>query len=339
MLAESVTFATGTMQAKLGSRVVRDLDLTFDESMFPWEDDDLLAPFGNELRAYKGVRFAEGTEYIWPIFRGKIQSAEMDPGGFVAVSATDRAQEVLDNQFQSPAFSVVGEPVLDEIVRVIRDRLPGATFGTHDVFYAKVPQLSWEQDPGSALDEMATALGAFWYPLADGEFVVRLYPWTVRRDPVVSLRDGDGGMILASSPARVRGGYNVVVVTGERADGSAPVSAFDEDDDPASPTYVDGPYGRRTLVRRLNTPTSPEMAKAAARALRRRTTALTTAWRLSMTPDAAMELGDVLDLEVRGRTGVVQVVESITMPLGTGAGAMDVQGRAQVFDKLAGEDF
>lgn len=329
---EGLPFVKGTVSANLTSRVTREAQFTLHEDWYPWEDTDLLAPYGTELRAYKGIRYGNNEPVYWPTFIGKIQDVDIAEGA-VIVRAADRAAEVVENKFTAPESSVAGEPVPEEVRRVIRGRLPGATFGTDDVFYERVPVLVWENDPGSALDEMATAVGAFWYALASAEFVLRRYPWTVRRDPVLTLTDGDGGTVLASAGRRQRDGiYNVVTVTGERADGSTPVSGTDEDTDPASRTYAAGPFGRRGLLRRLNTPGTTEVALGAAKALRRRTTGTTHRWSFTAIPDAALELGDVLDLRVRGRNGIVQVVESFTLPYG--GGSMGVSCRAQVIDLL-----
>lgn len=332
---EGLPFEDGQVSATLALRTSRELSLSLHESWFPWEDADLLAPMGNEIRAYRGIVWPNGEPLYWPVFVGKITTAELS-GGAVDLTATDRAAQVVDNKFETPQSSVIGEPVGDEVRRVIRNRLAGATFGAFDDYVERVPLLTWENDPGQALDEMATAVGSFWYPLADGDFVLRRYPWTIRRPSVITLADGDGGTVLGSQFGRARDRiYNVVTVTGERADGETPVHATDADDDPTSATYVDGPFGRRGLLRRLNTPTSDEAAQGAARAMRRRTTAATLACRLSVVPDAALELGDVASLNVRGRRGIIQVVSDFDLPLG--AGDMTVVTRSQVVDLLEDE--
>lgn len=336
---EGLPFVSGSVSADLTSRVTRNLDLELDESWFPFEDTDLLAPWGTELRVYKGVRWGNGEPLYWPVFVGKIQDVDLVPGGGMSLTAADRANEVVENPFETPRNSLPGELVTDEMHRLIRDRLPGAQFGTDDVFPDRVPLLQWESEPGSALDEMGTALGAFWYAQADGQFVIRRYPWTVRRSPILTMRDGDGGTIIQAganrSRARVR---NVVTFTGERTDGTTPVTATDRDDDAASPTYVDGPFGRRGLIRRLNTPTTDAAARAGARAMRRRATAFVTTWGFTCVPDAALELGDVLRIDARGRKGVVQVVASMSVPLGATEPIMNVGCRAQVVDLLEDTD-
>lgn len=333
-LTDDLTWEAGAVNATLASRVARTMTVTFDESMYPVNDDDLLAPFGNELRAFRGIKFADGHSYAWPIFRGRITTATLTEDSTVRIDARDRADDVAANRFRTPRNSNAGALVFDEWRRLVDEALPDATFGESDTFAQVIPILTAESERAGALDEMATALGAFWYPLANGDFVLRSYPWTVRRAPVITLADGPGGVITRSAATRARDGvFNSVTVTGERTDGTPPSAATAEDEDPSSPTWIDGPFGVRRILRQLNTPTSNERALQAARDLLRRTKARTESWAFSMAPDASLELGDPVALNVRGRTGIVQVLEAFTMPFDVKS-SMPVRCRAQVFSTL-----
>jgi hypothetical protein len=57
------------------------------------------------------------------------------------------------------------------------------------------------------------------------------------------------------------------------------------------------------------------------------------AWDLTLTPDASLELGDVLSLDINGRVGVIQVVSGLTMPLDL-SGDMMVSTRSLVLSKV-----
>lgn len=335
-LASDLTIINGSVTATLGSQVTRTLDLTVPEGLYPMvAPTDLLAPYGNEIRAWRGVRFAEGSRYEFPVFRGRIWEQTLGDQGDVMIHAQDRAADVVDNRFRTPQNSQQGALVDEEVRRVISDALPDAAFGASDSYFLRVPQLTWEYERGSALDELATSCGSFWYALADGQFVLRVYPWTVQRTPVAELSDGDGGIVVSSRMARSRSGiYNVVTATGERLDGSTPAFGSAEDDGATSPTSTTGGFGVRSLLRRLNTPATNETAHAAANQLLKRATALTEAWTVTMIPDASLELGDAVTLNVRGRRDIVQVIQSITIPLDT-IGRMQLTCRALVLDQLA----
>jgi len=333
--APGLVYSGGQVNATLQSRVTRQLSFNVHEDLYPTTDDALLSESGTDLKAFRGVDFGDGSYVEWQTFEGKLSTARLDDAGNCAITADDHADEVVANGFEIPTSSQKGNNVVTEIQRVIRDRLSTATFGTSDETDVLVPALTWEFDAGRALDEMATAISSFWYPLANGDFVVRKYPWTLKTAPIVTLKDGSGGTVLGSSVARSRAGViNSVTVVGERSDGQTPAFATQSDTNTASPTYVLGPFGRRSKLVQLNTPTTNDQANTAARQLLKRLKALTEAWTLNIVPDASLELGDTIGLAVRGRTGIVQCIASFTIPMDV-SGTMQVNCRAQVIDILA----
>jgi hypothetical protein len=323
-----------SVNATLSSRVSRTCTLIVDQSLYPALPGDLLNPYGNRLRVTRGIRFADGRTYAWIVFTGRIQQPILAPDGTCVVPAADRALEIAEAGFVVPSNSQPGATVSSEFRRLISDALVDAVFGASDVFLLPVPALSWEADRAGAVEEISTSVGAFWYPLANGDFVQRRYAWTVPGDPVVTLRDGQGGLIMGS-PSRDRDSvYNSISVSGERLDGSAPVFAFAEDVDPDSPTFVHGPFGRRNLPVRLQTPQTQGSAQSAANDYLRRSVGLYETWRWTQPVDAALELGDIVGLEAYGRTGIVQVVSALSIPLEPG-GMMAVQAHAQILGGVA----
>lgn len=329
-----LTFFSASLRATLTSRVSRTLDFQVKEDLYPVDPTDLLAPFGNEIRAYLGVRLGDGsTAYSWQVFRGKIQTITQNSDGMCMVRCADRGAEVVENAFVTPQNSQPTNTVFDEFVRLVSDAVPDPSFGTSDFFSAPVQPLTWQYDRGQALDEMANAVGAFWYPLANGDFVMRRYPWTVAAAPVVVLTDQDGGTVNGWAVTRSRSNiYNQVTVTGERLNGDEPVFATVSDDEPSSPTFVGGNFGVRSLLDRLHTPSTQGAALSAANALLSDSIAPVESWSLEVVPDAAQELGDVVQVQVNGRN-VTQVVSAFTLPLDL-SGNMTIETRSLVINKL-----
>lgn len=334
VLATNPQFLSGSVGADLNSRVARTATISFDESFYPFEPDDLLAPYGNMVRLTRGIEFAEGTRFSWVIFLGRIQDATLTSDGTCTISAADLSSDVVDAKFFSPENSQAGVPIEVEVTRLIADAVPLAQFGDFDSFGLPVQQLTWQLDRGQALDELATSVGAFWYCLADGRFVLRRYPWTVPNPPVVDYSDGPDGSVVGWAASRSRSTvYNSLTVTGERLNGDEPVYATAFDDNTTSPTYIFGNFGRRHQLLRLQTPASQGAAQGAASDNLRRLTALVDAWSWTMTPDAALELGDTVSLNVAGRSDIIQVVSSYSIPLDL-SGPMRVQGRALILGSL-----
>jgi len=334
VLATDPVYLSGNVSADLTSRVARTCTITFDESYYPFEPGDLLAPYGNMIRVTRGIEFAEGTRYAWVVFLGRIQEASLSSEGTCTISASDPAVDVLDVKFLKPQNSDAGILVEEEVRNLITDAVPLASFGTFDTFGIPVQQLTWQLDRGQALDELATSVGAFWYCLADGSFVLRRYPWTVPNPPVVTYADGPDGSVTSWAATRSRSMvYNSLTVSGERLNGDDPVYATASDDNPTSPTYIFGNFGRRHQLLRLQTPASQGAAQGAAGDNLRRLSSLVDAWAWTMTPDAALELGDTVSLNVAGRSDIIQVVSSYTIPLDL-SGPMRVQGRSLVLGPL-----
>lgn len=328
-------FYNGTVSATLNSRVTRTLQMTVPFDLYPRAATDLLAPFGNEIRVFRGVMLPDGSDrYVWPVFRGRIRDvAKSKRSGTTTVACSDRAADVTDAEFVSPQNSQPINAVYAEFVRLIRDALPDAEFGTSDSFSTPVKPLTWELNRSAALDEMATAAAALWYALADGSFVMRVLPWTQAAAPVLTLTDAPGGTVTDWTATRSRDAiYNVVTVTGERLNGEAPVYATQSDTNLASPTYVNGGFGVRSLLRRLQTPSTQGGAQGAAATLLANSVAPVEAWTVYAVPDAAMELGDVLILQLDDRE-VIQVVSGLTMPLDL-TGEMIMSTRSLVLAKL-----
>lgn len=336
VLATDLTYLAGSVSATLASRVSRTCTVEFDESFYPYSATDLLAPYGNMLRAWRGIEFADGTRQAWVVFVGRIQETNLSPDGTCTAYAADFAADVVENKFVSPQNSQPSATVHTEVIRLISDGFPQASFDTFQANNIPVQALTWQLERGQALDELTTAVSAFWYPLADGTFTLRQYPWTLPSVPVVTYADSDGGSVVSSASTRSREGvYNVLTVTGERLSGDVPVYSTAVDSNPASPTSIGGNFGVRSQLLRLQTPATQASAQSAAQDNLKRFVALTDTWSWEMTPDAALELGDTVSLNVRGRSDIIQVVSSFTIPLDLSA-PMRVQGRSRALGLLEG---
>lgn len=336
VLATGLTYLAGSVTATLTSRVARTCRISFDETYYPYGPTDLLAPYGNMIRATRGIEFADGTRSAWVVFVGRIQNTTLEADGTCTVYAADFAVDVVENKFLTPQNSQTSSLVSQEVYRLILEAFPQARFTLPQVVDIPVQPLTWQLERGQALDELATSVGAFWYPLADGTFTLRQYPWTVQGTPVVTYSDGDSGSIFTSTAERSRETvYNILTVTGERLNGDDPVYATAADTNPANITYVNGTFGIRSQLLRLQTPGSQTSAQNAANDNLRRLAALVDSWQWDMSPDAALELGDTVSLNVRGKSDIIQVVAGFTIPLDL-SGPMRVEGRSQVIDILEG---
>ena len=330
-------FLGGDVRATLGSQVTRTMSIEVPRSLYPRAPGDLLAPYGNELRAFRGIRYGDGSEDEFPIFVGPITRARPPSRSSVTVEAKDRSFLVAGAGFASPVASQVGDLVLDEFERLVLDVVPNAIFGAHSPLTERVPVLAYDGSRGASLDSLAKTANAFWYALAGGQYVVRRVPWTVvpTTGPIV-LVDGPGGTLRDAYPDRSADGlYNQIPVVSERVDGGPAFSAFAEDTNPASPTYVGGPFGRRCApVFRVTGAVNQGQLLSLAQQILARTRTLIESWSISCVPDGSLELGDPLDVTFQGDQAI-QLIAGYGMPLDPN-GVMTIDGRS--VNPLALED-
>lgn len=329
VLKTGLPFVDGSVRATLSSRVARTLNLTVDRSWFPLlangsvDTGGLLAPFGNRLRAVRGIRYGDDSIVQFPAFYGRIEQVQMARDGSVSISGNDLAADVVDAQFETPESSIPTNTISTEFRRLVTEALPDATFGRSDLTGIKIAPVAWQNDRAQALDDMSATVAMLWYPLADGSFVQRLTPWTnPGQTASITLADGTGeargtfGSIADWTITVSRTGvYNSVVFTSERQDGTPPVFATVRDTTPTSPTYYLGNFGKKPLLVQNQTALTQSQCVQAARSNLKQATAITQTWDpVSITPDASLELGDLMTMSADGAVST-QVLTGFTLPL------------------------
>lgn len=305
----------GSVQAQLTNRVTRSASFSLPAEFYPATADDPLSPEFAVVHISAGVGYGDGTEEIFPIFTGRVTDVARDTDGEVTFQCDDLAADVIGYRFEQPRTTTQGM-TLAEIRALILEALPQATFGTNDVVDQATPKLTWDEDRGSALDDLANALGGRWYALGDGSFVVRVFNYEL--GPVVQeFLDGPSGLMHEATTARSRAGAaNAVVIVSERTDGSAPIRVPARDVSPGSPTFFGGLFGRVSQIIKVQTPLTVTQAQVLAETQLSASKALTEQWSVQVVPDHSLEPGDTVDLEHRGLTAT-QIVDSITYPLDT----------------------
>lgn len=334
-LLESLPIIDGSVRATLQSRVTRDLTLTCGPEWFPEDAGDLLAPFGTELRCWRGVGIGGVTNhpsYVWPVFRGPIDKVRWSTGGNTSITCVDLAGDVASASFLAPLSVAAGDRLHRKYRELVLEADESAEFDTFTLPDRSLPGLAWDEDRGKALDDLAGAAGGFWYALADGTYTLRPVPW-VYSDGVVDLTIGPDYPIMRNADIEFsrEGVYNMIVARAERTDGSAPARYVTRVTDPSSPIRFEGPYGRRVLHHSVQGAGSAAGLQLVAETLKQRSQALAETWSGSIAPYPPLELGDLLYLDVEGpnrkRRRGHQVVAGFTLPL-VGDGDMALTLRA-----------
>lgn len=323
-----LTFSEGSVTASLTSRVTRSVTLTFSDEDFPDDVNAILSPYSSVLHISTGIQYPNGLWEVFPVFTGRVYEPQRQPDGTVTVRGDDLAADVIAFRFEAPQNTVAEATVLEEIERFILQAIPAATFGTHNVTDQDVPELTWDEDRGLALDDLAEVLQGRWYALGDGDFVVRLYPYTAGTS-VSTITDGPGGLVETATRTLTRDGVaNSVTVVAERFDGTSPIRVTARNTDSSSPTMFGDRYGRVSKIIKVQTPLTSAAAQQLAVEQLAAASALSEQWTVNMVPDATLEPGDTVTVSYRGQSAV-QVIDSITYPLTTN-GLMTLQTRSSM---------
>lgn len=174
-------------------------------------------------------------------------------------------------------------------------------------------------DRFAKMSDMATSVG--WNIVADenGTITAVSASTTATSEVAREFVEGQGSAMTSLSRHRTRQQvYNIAVVTGEPADGS-PVYGIAYDQDPNSPTYYLGPFGRVPVFEKSQYVTTTDQANAAAFALLSRKIGIGSALQITSWPNPTLRPGDAVRVK-RDRMGIDQVIplRSNTVPLTPG---------------------
>lgn len=312
---------TVTLDARAASRGRFECSLVDDGTLglVPTTAASLLAPYGNELKVYRGLVLPSGVIETPSVGVFRIDAANIEDtadGLAISLSGLDRSARVIDARFEEPYEVAAGTNVETAIRNVVTVAIPdvvtvfpGVTFVT--------PQLRAEEgaDRWKFAQDIATASGLELY--FDGDGALRLAP-AASGDAVATIAEGEGGVLLSAARGWVREGtYNAVIATGENTGEAAPARGVARDLDPLSPTYFYGPYGKVPRFFASQFIATNAQAQAAAQAMLERELGTTQTVRFGAIVDPSLEPGDTIRV-TRQRSGIDEenTVDSLVVPLG-----------------------
>lgn len=300
-----------------------------DGDLVPDELSDLVAPGGNEIRLWRGI---PGELVPLGVFR--ITDSDVSDSGeslTIKVKGQDRARTVQRARFEDVYTVASGTNYATAIKDLIDSRVSGLTY-SFMVTSRTTPALTFDagSDPWEAARKMAASLGAWLYFSPAGVCTLEPIPDPETQPIVATYAEGDEATILAVNKSITEDHtYSVAVVSGENVGVGAPPRATAEDDDPQSPTYVGGSFGRVPIFLKSKFITSAAQAQDVADALLLRAKGASEVVSLQVIPNPAHNIGDVISVK-RTRAGVNSryVIDGLTIPM-QAAGAMQVKTRKQ----------
>lgn len=296
----------------------------------PTVSGGVLTPYGYELAVSRGIRYPDGTTELMPLGVFPIQVSKVDDTSLTSIQAYDRAQLVSDARFEDDYSIAAGTNYATAIQTMISVAVTGLTFLFSSTAYT-TPLLTFtaKDDRWKAAQEMAKAIGCELFFNGAGQCVLRPEP-AADAVPVWTVSEGAGGALVRAAIALDRApAYNRVIASGSSATAAAVYRGVATDNNPASPTYYLGPFGRKPRFYSSPFITSNAQATTAAQGILTAGLGLGRSVDLSAIPNPAVEPGDPIRV-VRAQLELdeVHIPDVITFGLGAET-AMTMSTRAR----------
>ncbi|MGW1015570.1 DUF5047 domain-containing protein [Streptomyces niveus] len=311
----------GSVTIDRGSTIRRTCTVTTaDVSLIPRTAADELATYGARLRIAVGVDYGDGSVELVPLGVFRLDAVDGDPV-FGPVTLAGKSLEciIADHRFTAP-YRAAGT-IVSAITALIIRSIPDAEI-VSTIDDAAIGPRTWdvEGDPWAAVQEIAAVGAAEVSCNGDGVFVIATLPDVATTEPVWTVAAGEGGVYVKATRGMTSAGvYNGVLARGDNTEtGTAPVQYLATDDDPGSPTYWDGPYGKRPTFYSSSTLTTVLACTNAARLKLITAQAPNATGDFSSLPNPALEPGDILRVVHPDRTKELHQVQSFTVPLEPG---------------------
>lgn len=313
----------GSITAAATSQVRRTGTIEFgDPTYWPVNPTDILSPLGSELLIEYGVVIPNGGTVWVPLIMGVITDADRSlPVGSSGVSVTlaDRASKVAEDKLTSPIQVGGGTTtVVQAITTLVQHLYPSVTVLDKTGNSTVAAVLDIQQDRwADGVEKLADSIGAEAFFDQLGRLVIRPQP-TLSDAVAWQVNLGAGGVLVTKNEKKTRADvYNVVVASGMRTDGTAPVYAIVQDTDPTSPTFYGGPFGIKPRFYSSGQLTTLAQATTAATALLERARGLQAQVSLNTICNPALEPGDVIKVATAGAPQA-HIIDQVTIPLDPG---------------------
>lgn len=316
----------------------RSLDCSFiDESGRTWTEMEALTdPFTCSLRPYRGVAFNNaGTDIEWmglgEYFTDALEILETTEGAVIWRIAALDASSMCRTPLQFPVFINGGVPAGEAIPQLLRQSWPRMNFLIREGSWTLPPTLIDEEKvPWDEAVRLAQASGQDLYINRDGFCVMGSRPSNVSPNPDWNFVEGKNATFWDTKRNKRSRLPNVVVVIGTNT--LAPgVRGEAVDNDPYSPTYVNGPYGRIVETHKSELVTTTLQAEAMARNILNRRLGPADEVDFLTTPIPFLDEADTISV-TRSRMGMNQrslLISHMEVPLLSDDG-MRVTGRRSV---------
>jgi len=307
-------------------------DRTID-NLVPDSGFDILAPFGNELRLYRGVQFTNGSiEYV-PLgvfVMTDVDISDTNDGVSISITGEDRSLIISRAKWTAP-YQMVSGTLEASLTAMLQNRWADVqtSFVTTNVTVNQIV-LGTEsnQDPWQDAVYLAQLVGYDLYFDVLGVAVLRPFPSLDASTVVAKYEEGAETLITSLDRSMSsKETYNGVIYTIEGSQVTTPIRVEIWDEDTTSPTYRYGVFGDApTFVTTNVLATEAEAIKAA--------TSLLNTYRGAQENinwdsivDPTLDVNDVVYVKTAGsKTDRLVIIDQLDIPMSPLA-SMSAQAR------------
>jgi hypothetical protein len=239
-------------------------------NLVPDDGFDYLAPFGNQLRVYRGIQYTDGTEEYIPLgvfVITEVQISDTNDGVSMTIRGEDKSIIVSRNKWTS-AYQMVSGTLEASLLALLQNRYPDVevSFPTTNVTINQVILgADSNVDPWKDAVMIAQLVGYDLFFDVRGVVTMRQFPTLDAASVVATYEEGNGTTITSlDRKISTKETYNGVIYSVEGSQVTTPVRVEVWDEDTTSPTYRYGVFGSvPTFITTNLISTSAEAIKAA----------------------------------------------------------------------------
>jgi len=346
LIKANLPISEGSIKVDRNSRSRRSGSITVaDETLWPDLDTGVLAPHGIEVIVKSGVVYPSGIEELVPmgVFLVKSVTAQENSGGFCQLELLDRAERVWEyalivpDSFTEQFFA--GRYTSEVVAQYLVDAAPAKDGWSRPPYWPGYPEwtFTWGEGltdikiPGGSnaidtdrwelISKMTEACGGVLYfdRLGNGvaELPTMVTSGLTEADCAWTVDSGDVGVLIGNEKKISRDDtWNGVFVAGQAAKDDVPQpNTYVIDDNPASPTYFYGPFGKKIMRMSNSLLTDESACYRAALSKLQESAGLHRTLSFSSLVNPALDVDDLIyNVPLFSGTGIY-IVDTLDVPL------------------------
>lgn len=338
--SQRLTITAGSVTIDQTASVRRTCSLTALDptgTLTPLSSTSPLAPYGSELKLYRGVKYTSGqlsgTTEVVPLGTYRISDASTQETvsgvAGVKIQAYDLSRTISRDAFTEPYTISSGTNLVDAIKALVSRTVPGVVFDAFSSSATMSADTTYDSstNPWTVIGDLATAAACEAFFTATNSF--RIAPpididhlpapaYSYVKGETCTMEELD--VDFTDEP-----GYNGVIVIGQSTGtDTAPVRSVVWDDTPSSPTYYLGSYGKVPQIIDNSNVSAQSDADAAAKAALNLVLGFISQLTVTATVNPALDVDDVIQVtSAESGVNATYAIQAVSIPL-DGATSMSI---------------